>query len=210
LFNREFRRRGQNVFSPLMGILIFGADKFSVLHIKNALVALVVADACGLRIKNLKRSLGGFLLPTGRFTVIPNKKQILIDDSYNANPASFENALAMFSQFQTKGRRVLVCGDMLELGEASEELHRQVGFKAADLATDYVISVGDQAQLIAEGFRERKKEKQAAVCVKNREEALDLLRKELREDDIILFKASRGMRFDQLVNNLKKDSLIPR
>lgn len=118
----------------------------------------------------------------------------LLNDSYNANPDSTRAALDALAAIEG-GRRIAVLGEMLELGEDSETEHRAVGKYAASRA-DVVVAVGEAARLIADGAGER------VVAVADNGAAVDWLRRQLAAGDVVLVKASRGARLDEVATAL--------
>lgn len=126
----------------------------------------------------------------------------LLDDTYNASPASSLAALNLLADLEVNGgRRIAVLGDMLELGSYEEVGHRMVGTRAADVV-DYLITIGPRARWIAE-------DAVAAGMARNRVEhvdsisaAIDRLSRLMGPGDIVLVKASRGMQLDQIVGAL--------
>jgi len=167
-----------------------------------------LADVCGLRVSSLFSKVKRTALPEGRFTIHKGKRTTFINDSYNANPASFDNALELFSAFPSGGRRILVCGDMLELGFQSDELHKKIGMKTATSNLDFVVGVGRGGQLIAGEFIENSSKPKKVLLASTTEEALEVLQRELEEHDIVLFKASRGMKFEKLIKGLSENALV--
>ncbi|WP_217168184.1 UDP-N-acetylmuramoyl-tripeptide--D-alanyl-D-alanine ligase [Streptomyces sp. AC512_CC834] len=118
----------------------------------------------------------------------------LLNDSYNANPDSARAALDALAAIEG-GRRIAVLGDMLELGDDSEAEHRAVGAYAAARA-DVVAAVGKAARPIADGAGER------AVLLADNDAAVDWLRGHLTTGDVVLVKASRGARLDEVATAL--------
>jgi len=118
---------------------------------------------------------------------------LVLDDSYNANPASM--AAALHTLRQMAGRRIAVLGDMAELGEDAAHLHAGLDICGIDV----VFAVGEQMQALAA--------KHGEVCHMNRaEQALSKLRgMDLRPDDVLLIKGSRCMRMEKVVNGLRGD-----
>jgi UDP-N-acetylmuramoyl-tripeptide--D-alanyl-D-alanine ligase len=114
----------------------------------------------------------------------------LLNDSYNANPDSTRAGLDALAAVEA-GRRITVLGEMLELGDASEAEHRAVGRHAASRA-DVVVVVGEAARPIADGAGEH------AVVLPDNDAAVDWLRGHLGAGDVVLIKASRGARFDEV------------
>jgi len=120
----------------------------------------------------------------------------LIDDTYNAAPISTLAALDMLAD--TKGRRVAVLGDMLELGSAEEEGHRQVGRRAAEVA-HLLITVGRRAAWMAAAAREAGMPLEQIVTCETSEEGIVTILPLLQPGDQVLVKASRGMELDHIV-----------
>lgn len=115
---------------------------------------------------------------------------IIIDDSYNANPLSMKNALNVLAGLKAK-RKIAVLGEMREIGSISDAVHKEIGEIAAKSA-DLVVAIGSQA-----------KKFNAQKYFTTKEEATKYLLKEVRENDIILVKASRSIGLDEIVESLK-------
>jgi UDP-N-acetylmuramoyl-tripeptide--D-alanyl-D-alanine ligase len=128
----------------------------------------------------------------------PNGSTIL-DDSYNASPASMIAALNLLAELN--GRKVAVLGDMLELGEYEDEGHRMVGLRAID-AADVLVTVGELGQLIArEALDNGMSLERVKVCRTN-DEAIEYLETIVQPGDMILIKGSRGLHMEDIVNAL--------
>ncbi|QXE32958.1 UDP-N-acetylmuramoyl-tripeptide--D-alanyl-D-alanine ligase [Streptomyces sp. GMY02] len=119
----------------------------------------------------------------------------LLNDSYNANPDSTRAALDALAAIEG-GRRIAVLGEMLELGDASEAEHRAVGEYAA-VRADVVAAVGEAARPIADGAGKR------SVVLADNDAAVDWLRGHLATGDVVLVKASRGVRLDEVAAALE-------
>lgn len=119
---------------------------------------------------------------------------MILDDSYNASPASMLAALDLLAELP--GRRLALLGDMLELGAAEDEGHGRVGERAAT-ACDVLLCVGPRARLIAEAARAGGAKD--VRLLNSTAEAIDALRAELRPGDHLLIKASRAMAFEEVV-----------
>ncbi|NTV63310.1 MAG: UDP-N-acetylmuramoyl-tripeptide--D-alanyl-D-alanine ligase [Oscillochloris sp.] len=137
-----------------------------------------------------------------RLRVLPGRDGItIIDDSYNAAPVSTLAALDLLADIA--GRRVAILGDMLELGDAEEAGHRQVGRRAAETA-QIVLTVGQRAMWIAEAAREAGMPASQIVSCDTNAEALATIPPLLQPGDYVLVKASRGMELDQVVAALQR------
>ena len=135
-----------------------------------------------------------------RLVAVPGPNgSIILDDSYNASPASMIAALNLLAELN--GRKIAVLGDMLELGEYEDEGHRMVGLRAID-AADVLVAVGQLGRTIAQ---EALNNGMAPVCVKTcatNDEAIAYLTAIVQPDDMILIKGSRGLHMEDIVNAL--------
>jgi len=131
----------------------------------------------------------------------------LIDDTYNASTPSVLSALGLLGEIPAR-RRIAVLGDMRELGKRSEEEHRIVGRRAADVV-DLLVTYGESARIVAEeALAVRSDEHRFQVRTFGEEEKgqlVRLLRGELRRGDIVLVKGSRGLRMETIVQQLRSD-----
>lgn len=159
---------------------------------KAAVYASLAAAAVGkiLEISPEKIALGLSKIKNEkhRMLVLPGMNgSIIIDDSYNANPLSMRNALAVLKNLKAK-RKIAVIGDMREIGEISTQAHVEIGQEAAKVA-DLVVGVG----LEAKKFNGQK-------YFKDTDKAIDFLLKEVKNGDLVLVKASRGIGLDKIVD----------
>jgi UDP-N-acetylmuramoyl-tripeptide--D-alanyl-D-alanine ligase len=125
---------------------------------------------------------------------------LILDDTYNAAPASVLAALNLLEELD--GRHIAVLGDMLELGEFEERGHRMVGVRAAEVA-QRLVTVGERARWIGEeairaGFPEAE-----LTTLSDSDQAIEHLRGEIGEGDIVLVKGSRGIQMDKIVSELE-------
>jgi len=126
----------------------------------------------------------------------------LLDDTYNASPASTMAALNLLADLSVQnGRRIAVLGDMLELGSYEEEGHRKVGVRAADVV-DMLVTVGQRARLIAEEALAAGLAPDKVLALENAEAALAELRSILGPGDVVLVKGSRAVHMDEIATAL--------
>jgi UDP-N-acetylmuramoyl-tripeptide--D-alanyl-D-alanine ligase len=132
---------------------------------------------------------------------------VVVNDSYNANPASMEAALDALAAIGERGgrRTVAVLGEMLELGPTAEEQHAEVGAHAARLGIDVVLAVGEGAYAVAAGARRTPGWTGEALTTAGREQAADWLRHNVLSRDVVLVKASRGAALEHLADVLADD-----
>ncbi|MCL6636155.1 MAG: UDP-N-acetylmuramoyl-tripeptide--D-alanyl-D-alanine ligase, partial [Peptococcaceae bacterium] len=199
------RVKGGSRFTAVIG----GAKKDFFLplpgrhNVINALAAIGAAIELGLTAEQAAEGLAA-AVPTGMRLEISECGGItVIDDAYNANPASTMAALATQAELAAGRRRVAVLGSMFELGPRAVAGHREVGGQAASLGVDFLITVGDLAGEIAGGARDAgMPPERIARCGENRE-AVRILEKLLKKGDVVLVKGSRGMKMEQIVEFLK-------
>jgi UDP-N-acetylmuramoyl-tripeptide--D-alanyl-D-alanine ligase len=127
----------------------------------------------------------------------------VVNDAYNANPASRRAALAAFALLPAASRRALVLGDMLELGTAAPAEHAGLGRVAAQTAPALLLAVGAFADRVAEGARAGGLTPAAIGTAPDAEAAARLLSGWLRPGDLLLLKGSRGVRLERILDRLR-------
>jgi UDP-N-acetylmuramoyl-tripeptide--D-alanyl-D-alanine ligase len=170
------------------------------LSVHNAAAAAAVGLAASMDLATIATALErGWGVPH-RVELVRLRGVTVIDDSYNASPGSVVAALELLEGLP--GRRVAVLGEMLELGDAHESGHRTVGEAAARIV-ELLVVVGADARGIVEGALEAGLDPSRIRHVAGVDEALDVLPPRLREGDVVLVKASRGIELDRLVDGLR-------
>jgi len=167
----------------------------------------LAAAGCGRLLKvsyaDIAEALKKFSFPKGRQLSYKVGKYNIIDDSYNANPVSFRGAINSLVNVKTSGKKIIVCGDMLELGPQSKKLHQSIGALIADCDIDLVISVGKLSGYITQTPK-RRKNSLTVFHAATIEKAYKRLRKFLQSGDTILVKGSRGMHMERVIDLLKR------
>ncbi len=172
--------------------------------IYSALAAFAVASLLKIEPQVVIQALQNFA-PAGLRMELQEFNRIrVINDAYNANPASVENALRTLREIKTSGRRIAVLGDMLELGEQSAELHKAVGNKVSDYGVDILVTVGELSRWTARGAKEKGLKNSSLVCFDNKKDVIGFLSENLKEGDLVLVKGSRKMKLEDLVESLKR------
>ena len=128
----------------------------------------------------------------------------IINDSYNASYESTKAVLEYLNRINV-GRKIAVLGDMFELGNYSEELHKKVGIEVVKNNIDILITCGQYAKYIAEEAEINGMKKEQIYNARNLEEIENILKQIIKENDNILLKASNGMKFFQLAEKLIQD-----
>lgn len=157
----------------------------------NAAAAVAAGLAAGVPLEQAATALNTASISKWRMELRAlDSGATLLDDSYNANPESTRAGLDALASIDAE-RRIAVLGEMLELGEASHDAHHEIGTYAATRA-DLVITIGRAAAVIAEGAGER------VVALPDNAAAIAWLRSHVASGDVVLVKASRGARLDQV------------
>ncbi|MCR5440006.1 MAG: UDP-N-acetylmuramoyl-tripeptide--D-alanyl-D-alanine ligase [Selenomonas sp.] len=168
-------------------------------NVYNALAAIAAGFALGLTAAEISQGLQHLEATKMRFECQKVKDWNVVNDAYNASPMSMTAAINTLSEL-TKGRKIAVMGDMLELGSVSVEAHRRVGEELAEHHFAAVITRGEMGNHIADGA-EAGGIAPVYRCTSH-EEAAQRLHEILQPDDTILFKGSRGMQMEKIIDLL--------
>ena len=160
----------------------------------NALAAAAVGLILGITLDDIKMGIEKYEPLPGRQHWMKWRKAFILDDCYNASPASTKASLNVLGA--QPGRRIAILGDMLELGDNAVELHESVGKACAEEGVDILIAVGPLSVHTAEAA---KKAGMRRVYCTDRDGAVDWLLNNCRKDDVVLIKASRGMALDKII-----------
>lgn len=176
---------------------------------ESAIYAALAAAAVGVYFKlnlvDIAQTLSSFHLPHGRMNILPGlKHSFLIDDTYNSSPTAALAALDILSRIKVdeNASKYAVLGDMLELGDYSEEGHRSLGRRLVQLGLTHLIAVGPQATNIIKGAQEAGLSDNYIWYLDTSEEVAPFLSSKLKAGDIVLLKASQGIRLEKAVKDL--------
>lgn len=170
-------------------------------NIYNAMAAILVGLNLNMTIEEIKDGLKNFQCTKNRLDIIKKDKLTIIDSVYNASIDSMSAALNILGRYEN--RRVAILGDMFEMGEFAEFGHRQVG-KAALGNIDIMIAIGKDSEFIVKELKENNMNENNLYHFETKEEAIESLDKIIKDDDVILVKASRGMNLEKVVEYLNK------
>ena len=165
---------------------------------KNIIAVSAVSITLGLEWEWLQERILTFKPPEGRCRIMNHKSLTIIDDTYNANLESCVAAIDYLMAFSGSGRKIVVFGDMLELGDASKEQHEKLGMKCSEAGLDAVFTFGKEmkyTQSVINGVPINRN-------YDEREELISHLRLELKDNDKILFKGSRGMKMENIMSGI--------
>ena len=173
-------------------------------NIYNTLSALAVISIYKNIFKLNENIFLNFKIPRGRgdrsVVKIDNKKINLIDQSYNSNPLSLKSAIKNFDKINSKkSNKYLLIGDMLELGSHSKKLHQSIAPIINQTKIDKVFVKGKMASIIFAGISKAKKGR----ILFNKSQIIELIRKDLNNNDYLMIKASLATGFNDIVKDLK-------
>ena len=167
----------------------------------NALAGIAVGTALGMTPDEMARGIEALVPIAGRNNLIETERWSIIDDCYNANPASMKSSLDVLACADT--RTVAILGDMFELGASEKEMHYEVGAYAAEKGISVLICIGGLSAETARGARESSDGAAMEILhYSTKEDFFKEMNDVLKKDDTILVKASHGMEFTEIVNFL--------
>src|SRR2546425_308675 len=175
-------------------------------NIANALAAIATGLALGIGESAIRAGLARFRPTAMRSEVRRWRGVTWLNDCYNANPSSMRAALRWLAELKGElkgnGRAIAVLGDMLELGEGSVRIHRDIGEELARQGTDYLLTVGDLAAEIAAGARGAGMPVDRVIVTQEHAALAERLKDILRAGDVVLLKGSRGTRMECVLEEL--------
>lgn len=185
-FSLQYKKRKEKIVLPVAGLF----------NVYNALAGASAAVTLGYSFNEISSGIRNFVPPAKRMETINLKNGIVIvNDSYNANPTSMRVAIENFVKIFYNNRKILVLGDMLELGNFEIAEHKKIGeFIKTNKHADSVLTVGDLAKHITD--------KSGGVWFENKNKLSEYLEKNLKYGDAVLFKASRKIALEEVVKAL--------
>ena len=168
--------------------------------VTNALLTCAVCLHMGMSPEEISHGFLEYEPTLGRLNVIQANKMTVINDVYNASPDSVKNALSVLAR--EGGRKVAILGDMLELGDYAKKLHEEVGIYAASLGIDVLVTIGSLAKHMFDGFTSIKGAGENAKAFETKSDFLAVSEKILKACDVVLVKASRGAKFEEITEKL--------
>ena len=164
----------------------------------NSLCATAVGKTLDIEIQDIVNGIESFELTKNRMDITEIKSEIkVINDAYNASFESMKASLTVLAGFK-ENRKIAVLGDMFELGKFSKQLHEKVGTEVYKNNIDILICSGENSKYIVKQAEKEGMEKDKIFYLENKDEIIELLNKIKRPKDIILWKASNGMKFYDL------------
>lgn len=170
-------------------------------NVLNACAAFAIGDYLGISAEQCAKALSEYVPSGMRQRVVKRGGITVIEDCYNASPDSVKASLSVLKNLDIKGKRIAVLGDMLELGDYSQRAHGDCGAAAAGNA-DILFVYGDNAGYYLEGAKSKGLE---CLCFNDKNELLSKLCEYVKDNDAVLFKASRRMKLEEVIEGLYKE-----
>jgi UDP-N-acetylmuramoyl-tripeptide--D-alanyl-D-alanine ligase len=195
-FVLDYKGKGYLFRSPLMGIH----------NLYNCLPAIILAYRHGLDFRTIAEAIAQLKPFSGRGEILHFADGFsVINDTYNSNPGSLEAMINLLKNVSEYGRKILVAGEMLELGPKSPQFHRQSGVLAARAGFDMIVGVRGNAIHLVEGARQQGYKESSAIFFEDVTAAGAWLSRSVRSRDLILIKGSRGVRMELVIERLRAD-----
>lgn len=195
-FNSRFTIDGTEIYLPLAGQG----------NVENTLAAWAVCSQFNINISDFAKKVRDLTAIPMRAEVLQFGELTVLNDCYNANPASMKNALDILSQLDPtqNRRRIFICGDMAELGNQAEQLHIELGNAMAAAKVQFVIAVGKLAKIAAQSAKQAACSGLQIECFDDVHSACNKLHEIIKDNDIILVKGSRIAKLEMAVEKLKE------
>lgn len=196
-FGVHFKVEYANNCLPVMIIGTLGSN-----NIYSSLAALSVGISLGLNLVEAAENLSRYATPKGRMSLIKGiKKSTIIDDTYNSSPIAVSSALQTLRDLKTKNRKMVVLGDMMELGRHTSDEHKNAGILAAT-ACDILVTVGLRSRILAESAIDSGLDEDSVLQFDDSLEAGKYIQNIIKEGDIILVKGSQSTRMEKVVKEI--------
>jgi UDP-N-acetylmuramoyl-tripeptide--D-alanyl-D-alanine ligase len=176
-------------------------------HISAILAAVAVGQALGIEESLVKKGLQAYRPAPSRLNIINGiKHSIIIDDSYNAAPDSMREALAVLKRIPNN-HKFAVLGNMLELGAVSDAAHEAAGQQVAGLGLDHLVTVGDEAKIIADAAQKAGMPEDKILTFDTADEARKTVQSLLKPESAVLVKGSQGIRTEKIVKEIMAEPM---
>ena len=193
VYDVVYKDKKINITLPLMG------EIFAM----NSLFAIATGDILGLTIKQIKEGLENFNSSLAHFNIINLKNKItIIDDTYNSNFEALKNALQVLLKYPGK-RHIAVLGDILEMNQFAKEIHEKIGNLDEIKKLDALFLAGENVKYIEEKAKNKGNLKNNLFYFSKKEDLQETLKSYLTDGDVVLIKASNGMKFSDVTNYIK-------
>ncbi|MBU5482986.1 UDP-N-acetylmuramoyl-tripeptide--D-alanyl-D-alanine ligase [Clostridium sp. MSJ-11] len=172
-------------------------------NVWNALLSIACGRVLGMSLKEIREGLKNISTTGMRLDIIREEKYTIINDCYNASPDSMKAGIDVLINIKGE-RKIAVLGTMKELGDEAYNAHKEVGKYVAEKGVEVLITLGEFNKAYEEGYvNETKGEKKEIFNFNSEDEAANFLRDHIKYGDVLLFKASRSMKFEGIIKKLK-------
>jgi UDP-N-acetylmuramoyl-tripeptide--D-alanyl-D-alanine ligase len=189
--------RGQIVFHA--GGMRYTVPAVGRHHLTSALCAVAIGREVGMTPSAIAEGLETFVAAPGRCQLEEIGPWTVVNDAYNANPSSMQAAFSLLREWRAGGKKIVVAGDMLELGDRTIQCHRELGKAAARLGIDHFLVHGRQAVHVVRGALDAGMESHRLAECESLESLLAVLECWLEPGDVVLVKGSRALRMERVV-----------
>lgn len=176
-------------------------------NVHNALAGIAVAEALNMNETEIRNGLENFSGAKMRLSIEEKDGIKFINDSYNAAPSSMTAAIDVLCEIAGERRKWVVIGDMLELGDWAQEAHRKIGRLVSKSGIEYMVAIGELAKWYVEGANENPDTKTVAKLFASPQEAKPYIKTLVQKGDVLLFKGSRMIKLDILLQELLSEEL---
>jgi UDP-N-acetylmuramoyl-tripeptide--D-alanyl-D-alanine ligase len=174
-------------------------------HLTAALIAVAVGRNFGITVEESAAALAEFASVPMRCEVIELRGATIINDTYDAGPVSMRAALELLRDFDAPGRRIVVCGDMADLGDQAILHHRRIGSEVVTVCgADYLIACGDYAGDVVAAARAAGMPTARAIPCRTPEETLPYVGQAMLPGDVVLVKGSRALAMERVVEAMRQ------
>ncbi len=187
-----------------VGDLALEVPRFGRHHVLNAAAAAVVGSIIGVPPDEIASGIVAAKVGAGRGVCYDLGGVVFFDDSYNSNPTSLRAAVEAFLEIPASGRRWLVLGDMLELGDSSETLHREAGVFCGRARVDGILTIGAESVELSRAAAEQRKSPDHITHFLDAERLSLYLNELINPGDAVLLKGSHGMRMEKILDAIEK------
>jgi UDP-N-acetylmuramoyl-tripeptide--D-alanyl-D-alanine ligase len=194
-------------YEPTLERALFETQLIGRHNVVNCLFAILAGSVLGVDFPLIQKGISTFKPVPGRLTLKKIDGIQFIDDSYNSNPGSFKAAVEILKEFKIRDRKGIVCGDMLELGSKSEEMHREIGALMAELLFDFIIAAGPMSKYLVDEALKKGFDPTRIHHVDDSAAAGKLLREMATAGDLVLVKGSRGTKMEKVFECFSTSSI---
>jgi UDP-N-acetylmuramoyl-tripeptide--D-alanyl-D-alanine ligase len=174
-------------------------------HLTSALLAVAVSRLLGLELEEIAAALEQFEPIPMRCEVTRLRGTTIINDAYNANPNSMQAAFELLRDFDAPGKRIVVCGDMAELGVEAPRYHHRMGAEVVTVCgADLLIACGEYAYEVVTGARAAGMSRSRSIPCQTPGDAVPFLRSMMAPGDVVLVKGSRWLNMERLIEALQQ------